>query len=327
MATPKLCEEGLYMAHEREEWPSEEEWLTYFDKYSNWGRWGEDDSLGTLNFVTPEKVREGCAEVREGLLISCARVIEFGRSPAPEAVGEPILHFMSQVAQNAPVSGGYGSLDWIGLPLHSRYITHVDGHSHIIWNGKMYNGQPVSAVSAEFGARKGSVEPFARGVVTRGILLDIAGLHGAKWLEPSYPVGERDLVAAVERQGVNVRPGDIVMMRTGNGAYRRSSEVRNTSSRNTPGPSVRALAWLHKNNIAAFASDVPGEVHPSKYSFGSPFHAVAICAMGLWLIDNADFEELQMACEERGRWTFMVAIGGPRLKNCTGSPVNAIAIL
>jgi kynurenine formamidase len=320
------------MSIEWEEWPSESEWESYFEKYSNWGRWGDDDVLGTLNLITDDKRKRACGLVTTGRQVSCARTIEFGRNlPAEAGGGNAPLHFFSQVAQNAPEAGGYGSHDWIGLPIHGSYITHVDSHAHVVWNRSMYNGQPVSAVTAEFGARKGAIEPFSRGIVTRGILLDIAGLHTVDWLPNGYPIGARDLAAAADKQGVTPEPGDLVMVRTGYGAYRQSDEAKakrsQSATHTVPGLGVRSLQWFRENDTAVIACDVPTEAFPAPYKWLAPFHAVAMAAMGNWIIDNADFEDLTRACRDLGRWEFLVTIGALRLKNTTGSPINPIVVL
>jgi hypothetical protein len=96
--------------------PSEEEWLGYFERLSNWGRWGPGDTHGTLNFITDDVRRSAAALVSEGVAVSCSRLIDFtpGRREDPN---QP-LHFMIRTGTSAPAQGGGGAGDWAVLPLH-----------------------------------------------------------------------------------------------------------------------------------------------------------------------------------------------------------------
>ncbi len=148
--------------------PSEEEWLGYFAALSNWGRWGEDDTRGTLNLITAEQVRRAASLVREGITVSCAREVDFTGS-RKEDPGRA-LHFMNHTGTSAPAHGGGGANDWVILPLHGLVITHLDAHAHMFWDGRMYNGQDARLVTAEQGARRGNLAPAASGIVGRGVL-------------------------------------------------------------------------------------------------------------------------------------------------------------
>jgi hypothetical protein len=197
--------------------PTVEEWLGYFTELSNWGRWGDDDTLGPLNLITPEVRRAAVALVTEGIQVSCAR--DVGWVGPTEDHGRP-LHFMQRTGTAARATGADGASDWVVLPMHGLVMTHLDAPSHMFWDGQMYNGQPASQVTAERGARLGSLAPVADGIVGRGVLLDVAAAHGVEHLEPGYAITPADLDAAAERQHVDVRPGDVLMVRTGYGAAR-----------------------------------------------------------------------------------------------------------
>jgi hypothetical protein len=119
--------------------PSEAEWLDYFQTLSNWGRWGDDDTRGTLNLIMEERVRKAASLVREGITVSCAREVDFTASPKEDP--RRALHFMSNTGSNAAAHGGGGAVDWAILPLHGLTITHLDAHAHMFWDAKMYNGE------------------------------------------------------------------------------------------------------------------------------------------------------------------------------------------
>src|SRR5262249_32852616 len=157
--------------------PSEEEVLNYFKTLSNWGKWGADDERGTLNYITPEKIQYAASLIKEGYSVSCERPITYEASGGPSLV----VHYMTgtgeaQALGAKTVAGGAG--DFSGIAPHGYTITHMDAHSHMFWEGYMYNGKPAHLVTAR-GATKGSIEvPAEQGVVGRGVLLDIARLKG-----------------------------------------------------------------------------------------------------------------------------------------------------
>jgi kynurenine formamidase len=310
--------------------PSEAEWLSYFQTLSNWGRWGDDDTRGTLNLITDECVRKAASLVREGITVSCARDVDFTASPK-EDPGRA-LHFMSQTGSGTAAHGGGGAVDWVILPLHGLTITHIDAHGHMFWDAKMYNGQDAGMVTAEHGARRGSLAPAAGGIIGRGVLLDIAALHGVPWLEAGHEISAAQLDDAAKRQGVQLEPGDILMVRTGYGARRRTDpltgggEGPGERQPGLPGLGAGSLPWMRAHDVAVIGTDTGTETQPSHYSWLAPFHAVAMVAMGMWVVDNYDLEDLAQTCERLGRYEFMVTIATIRLKNSTGSPVNPLAV-
>lgn len=317
--------------------PSEEEWLSYFDSLSNWGRWGENDVLGTLNHISPQSVLAACQSVSEGRTVSCGRLIEFAdKPPVLEAPTAP-LHFMARTGQDAPADSGGGASDWIGMPIHGLYITHLDAHSHMFWKQHMYNGRPARSVAAS-GARRGSVHDIQHGVVGRGVLMDVAALHDADYVGDGYGITGDDLDEAASRQGLSIETGDVVMVRTGYGrrrlepagAMQQGDRGRGDSYDNTlpnlPGLGVASLPWMFGHNVSLVGTDTGTDARPSHYSFLAPFHSVALCAMGMWIIDNLELESLAQTCRELNRWSFLAVIAPLRLKNSTGSPVNPIAV-
>ena len=182
--------------------PTEEEVLAYGRRFSNWGRWGPEDQLGTLNLVTAEKRIQASKLVKEGFSVSCSWTI------SPDLPGETmsqVLHYMTATGEAGPEAEESG--DFIGIAYHGNTITHVDALCHIFSGGKMYNGFPANLVNSELGAEVESVELLAQGVVTRGVLLDIPGLRGVRYLEGPDPILPNDLEEAERVQGVRVESG------------------------------------------------------------------------------------------------------------------------
>ncbi|MCH8310177.1 MAG: cyclase family protein, partial [Chloroflexi bacterium] len=135
--------------------PSEQEVLGYFDSLSNWGRWGEDDQMGTLNFLSQAKVKQAVGLVQDGTTISCSRTVTF---EAEADIPRPPLHYMVESgegwASGEKVSNRttQASIDFFGMVFHGYAITHVDSLAHFFWEGKMYNGRPAHLVSTSMGA-------------------------------------------------------------------------------------------------------------------------------------------------------------------------------
>lgn len=310
--------------------PDEAVVLGYFRALSNWGRWGKDDQLGTLNLVTSTKTRSAVALVKEGISVSCARPIIAESTPDAPL---PPLHFMLASGEGfapgteSPPGQAQSSSDFIGLAFHGTTITHVDSLAHFFWEGQMYNGRPARLITTRQGATVESIELLHQGIVTRGVLLDVARVRRVDWMQPGEGVFPEDLDAAEEACAVRVQQGDVLLIRTGN--YRRRLEKGPWDQSITrPGPHAACLPWFRQREIAMLGSDTPNDVVPSGYErFTRPVHQVGIVAMGLWLIDNCNLEELSRVCAQQGRWEFLLSIGPLPIRYGTGSPANPIAIL
>ncbi len=144
---------------------SNEEWRGYFENLSNWGRWGPDDQRGTLNLINGAKVAAAASLVSEGRQVSCGRLVEFGNRVSVYEAADAPLHFLSSTGARLNADGAGGGTDWVGFQIHGLYMTHLDAPSHQFWNGSMYNGHPAENLTAESGARVGSVELAGSGII------------------------------------------------------------------------------------------------------------------------------------------------------------------
>ena len=302
--------------------PTEEEVLGWMNSLSNWGRWGPDDELGTLNLVTPEKVAQAGRLVREGITVTCARLIV--PEGAADVTSIPPLHWMVRTGESAPASGGGGASDFFGFSFHGLTITHLDALCHQFWDGKMYNGKDAALVTADQKATAGHIDRAQNGFVTKGVMLDITKVKGKQWLDPGEPVFTEDLEAAEAAQGVRVEEGDALMLRLG--WYKRRLELGPPEA-GRPGLHAETIPWLHERGVSILAGDASQDMDPAGYpNLGLPVHRVGIVAMGLWLIDAANCEELAKVCERLNRYDFMFVVAPLRFKNATGSPVNPLAV-
>jgi kynurenine formamidase len=165
-------------------------------------------------------------------------------------------------------------------------------------------------------------------VITRGVLLDVAAAKGVHWIEPGKGVFPEDLEAAEARQGVRVESGDAVLLRTGFGRFRRETVSNPPSQLGAvhPGWHAATLPWLRERDVAIIGCDSATDVMPSGYgNVVLPVHTVGIVAMGLWIIDNCDLEEVAVVAASSGRWEFQLSICPLALSGLTSSPVNPVA--
>jgi kynurenine formamidase len=309
--------------------PTEKDVLKYLDTLSNWGRWGAGDQLGTLNFITPVVRRKAAALVREGVSVSCSRPIS--TDITADTSFQP-LRFMVDSGEGrdtAPLERNLqrrGAAEFIGMVFHGYTITHVDTPAHYFWNGQLYNGRSCNLVTSREGAQVEAVDLLRDGVVSRGVLLDVAALKG-RWLDSGEGVLPEDLEAAERAQGVRVEAGDILLVRTGYYGRRRAEGPRNPGTAGSPALHVASLPWLRERSVAMLGTDTHNDISPLPYPrIGNALHVVGLVAMGLWLIDNGNLEELAQACARYRRWEFMLTVAPLVLERVTGSPVNPIAM-
>lgn len=299
--------------------PSDKEVRTYFETCSNWGRWGDDDSAGTVNLVTPEKRREAAALVRTGRAVSLARRLNTQGGPGN---WNPAQHYL-QV-------GPQFSADYLGMFFHGYATTHIDALCHIFWDGKMWNGKPASNVTSG-GARSGAVDAWSNGIATRGVLLDIPRFRGTPHVTLDAPVRGWEMEAAAAQQGTPLRSGDAVVVYSGRESFYSSGASNVPGVPPSPGLHADCIPVLHKNGAAILVWDQMDATPCGYETFappnpGLPIHVLAIVFMGLPLLDNALLQPLAEACAEEQRWEFMLTVNPLNVRGGTGSPVNPVAI-
>lgn len=305
---------------------SKEEFHRLFESLKNWGKWGTDDTRGTLNYISPEKIIAAAALVKSGRSVSMAIPINTVAGPDNP---NPAIYYM---ANTHDIDIGSGELrfatDFLGMQFHGDCHTHIDALCHIAYRGQLYNGLPASTVSV-LGAAKLDITEYSSGVISRGVLIDAARYRGVKWLEPGEVVTHDEIVAIEKSEGVRLGEGDIMVFRTGH--HRRRLELGAWDAGYTgsgrAGLDPYVAQWMQERKIAAFLPDGDGELVPS-YVEGLqyPLHPLQITAMGMLCSDSLQLEELAKVCEEEQRWEFMVAIAPLRLPRGTGSPFNPIAV-
>jgi kynurenine formamidase len=305
----------------------------YIKRFSNWGRWGPDDEIGTLNFVGLEEVRAAAELVRRGDVISLTLPYDANGCQAGGLRHNPQLVVMasgSDVTAGVQSLGAFGPAKGFGYSddmviLGTQSGTQWDSLSHIFFESKMYNGRDAS-VSSSAGATHNSIEKGLTHFVMRGVLLDVARWAGVDSLEPGHAISADDLDAVAAAQSVEVRRGDAVLVRTGFLGARRG-QWGDYAGGSAPGLSLHTAPWLYEKEIAAIVTDTWGvEVRPCEIDHMSPLHCVALVHMGLIFGEIFDLEALSSNCASDGVYEFQFVAPPLPITGAAGSPLSGLAI-
>ncbi|GAA3294066.1 cyclase family protein [Streptomyces cinereospinus] len=282
---------------------------------TNWGRWGENDEKGTLHHITAAARLRGVTEAREG------RVVPLGRPVSPVLLsgGGPTAH--GSAAMPSPVLQVVNTgvpakavTDVLVLNTHHVGMTHIDAVAHIPFDGHVYPGVPLAEAVAGGTVRHGGTGAFTDGILTRGVLLDLA--PGDR-LSPGHQVTGRDLTDAETRAGVRVEPGDALVVRAG------WSQL-NDPSGSLPAVSLDAVAWMAEREVGLYAGDI-GDRPPAPGT-PLPLHQVALARLGMPIIDCAEVTDLADTCRRLGRFSFLFVAAVPAIQGASGLPVNPLAV-
>jgi len=313
-------------------------------RVSNWGRWGDDDQLGTLNFIDATARLRGVAAVHEGnafplgLPMSEAEGIQMG------FIEGRVNPTRSMICVNNPLSP---DPEWIAssedvVTFAMQCATHWDGLAHVSYGagpdgGKLYNGYPASSVT-EAGTTKLGIQLIGS-LVSRGLLLDVARAKGLEVLDAGYPITPADLDAACELGNLTVEPGDVLLVRTGQAAHLAlpgrpglggAPPKRDLIAYTWPAPglTLATTEWFHARDVAAVATDTMVlEVYPCEdKDLYLPVHLIHLVEMGMIQGQNWFLDELADACAADGRYEFLLDATPLPFTNGLGSPVNPVAL-
>jgi kynurenine formamidase len=297
-------------------------------RVSNWGRWGADDQRGTLNLVTDAVVRRGIAAARQGRVFSLA--IPFDRSGPqwdsknmPDRVNPELNTYAVNIAFTGDTADFTTSDD--SFRMGSQAATHLDALSHAGYEGKLWNGAPSSVVSAEGAARLGIEQVGA--LATRGVLLDVARLHGVDHFDENYAITGDDLERAALAAGVPVEPGDAILVRTGQMHFLRAGDKRRYSMP-SPGLSTQSIPWIRDHDVALVATDtLTFEVYPCEDPrVFMPVHMIQLRDMGLTQGQNWHLDDLAANCASDGQYEFLLTATPLPLTGAVGAPAAPTAI-
>ncbi len=313
-------------------------------RVSNWGRWGPDDQIGTLNLIDGEARRRGAAAVRQGTAFALGLPLSAEEGIQVGFVEGRVNPTRTMVAVNNPLSR---DPEWIAssedvVTMATQCATHWDGLAHVSYGAgpggaTLYNGFPATVVTEEGAGRLGI--HLVKTLVSRGVLLDLPRAKGLEILEPGYPITPEDLDAACALGGTTVEPGDIVLVRTGQAAHLAlpgrpglggAPARRDLVAYTWPAPGLTMLtaAWFHAHDVAAVATDTMVlEVYPGEDDrLYLPVHLLHLVEMGMTQGQNFFLDELADACAGDGRYEFLLDATPLPFTKALGSPVNPVAV-
>ena len=304
------------------------------ERYRNWGRWGDDDVLGTLNFIEDANRAAAAGLVRRGRSFSLALNFD-SNGPQTGARGRvnPI-HLMRETGDDAVAGrqgfphGIGGADDMLFMPLQCG--TQWDGLGHIFDRGMAWNGRPANEVVTPAGDLVTGIEKMAHDVVGRGVLLDVGRVVGDGDLPDGFAITEEHIDATIAAQGSSsaVGRGDLVLVRTGHLSRARRDGWGGYAGGDAPGMSFSTADWLHRTEIAAIATDTWGfEVRPNEFPNAfQPLHQVVIPNMGLLIGEIWDLDGLAADCADDGVYEFLLVAGPLPVTGAVGAPLNPIAL-
>ena len=307
------------------------------DTPSNWGKWGPDDELGCLNYLGTTEALQGVAEISSGE--SFTLQIQMGY---PKAPGDPLWPGREAAKRHNVIDEGFwdrgegkdfpGGLHYADdvATIFTQGSTQYDALGHVWYDGKIWNG--YDAQTTVDGLTKASVLPIAeKGIVGRGVLIDIARHRGKDHLDKAETFTHEDLLAAAESQGVEIRPRDILVIRTGfipywytttpEEFYEDFCEPGLTHSR-------ELVEWFQRMEIPNLVTDtIANEVtFDPESGVALPLHCSLMRDLGVALTEIVWLEELAEACAADGRWSFLYTAAPLKLVEGTGAPVNPVVI-
>jgi kynurenine formamidase len=305
-------------------------------RLSNWGRWGAEDEIGTLNHIRPEDVVAAARLVQKGKVMSLALPFDSkgpqgGKSNYPALGRFNPIHVMTRTGTDA-YSGVLdhrkirASDDILILPLQSG--TQWDGLGHIFYGDHMWNGYDCRTVTSA-GAQKCGIEQTRERMAGRGVLLDVARMLGQEHLPDGFAITNDMLDAAERHFNVTVRRGDFLLVRTGQMEAKMAAQNWDGySGGDAPGLAFETLDWLQQKQVAAIATDTWGvEVRPNQTDEATqPWHWIAIPMMGLTLGEIFFLADLARDCAEDRRYEFMFVAPALPITGAVGSPINPLAI-
>jgi kynurenine formamidase len=291
-------------------------------KVNNWGRWGKTDERGTLNFITDDVVRRAAQSVRSGKRFALGLPLD-NDGPQLGMIPGRVNPLRTMVALKTAFTGDPSEVcfsdDVVVMGLQAA--THWDALAHVTYDNRLWNGFPIESID-ENGARHCGITAVGA-LVSRGVLLDVARAKGVERLEPGYQITPADLDGC----GVDVRSGDIVLVRTGHMGLLKAGDKR-TYGGASPGLTMATSLWFHEHEVAAAATDtMPFEVFPcERDDCLLPVHMLDLVEMGLTQGQNFDLEELAADCAADGVYEFLLDGSPLPFTRGLGAPVQPVAI-
>jgi kynurenine formamidase len=302
----------------------------------NWGRWGDDDEIGALNYLTAKLVLTAVECIRSGRTFTLQ--IQMGRPG-----GDPVWPGRSGVQRYNTIDRGHftagkaapnpGGIEYADdyMACFLQGTTQYDGLGHAWYGDKLYNG--FDAATTIGSLAKASVLPIAeRGIVGRGVLLDIARLRGKESLDRGETFDHTDLLECARAQGAEIRKNDIVLIRTGwlGSFYRKTPEEFYGERFIEPGLkfSRELVEWFHEMEIPNLVTDTIGNELTFDEDTGCAFalHAALMRNLGVLMTEMASLDGLADDCAADSQYDFLYVAAPLKVVGGTGAPVNPVVI-
>ncbi|PYN76111.1 MAG: cyclase [Candidatus Rokuibacteriota bacterium] len=280
-------------------------------------KWGAGDERGAANHMKPDSVLKAVKLVRTGEVVELGHVL----SPTMPMSATRQFNIHTKRTFMNPQSNRRGSNEEVLLSEIGQVGTQFDGFAHQTIEDKVYNCYKLDEISTRTGFTKVGIEKVGS-LITRGVLIDVAGLKGVDMLGDTYEVTVADLEGALQRQNQKLQPGDAVVIHTGWGKLWGKDNAR--YMRSGPGIGVQAAEWLAKQDpMLVGADNVPVEVNPNPDKEVSlPVHQIMLVVNGIYLLENLKLDEL--AAKRVHEFAFVMQ--PLKLQGFTGSTVAPIAI-
>ncbi|NLG46917.1 cyclase family protein [Gordonia sp. (in: high G+C Gram-positive bacteria)] len=302
---------------------------------SNWGKWGPDDEVGSLNYLTPDQVLRGAAQIKRGALFTLQRLIGDpngdpvwpGRSPATREMILDESHWDEGSDGPAFPGGLHYADDKINAFLQGS--TQYDALGHVWYDGKIWNGYDARTTIG--GLDKASVAPIGeRGVAGRAVLLDMARYRGKPYLDPKETFTHRDLIACAEQQGTPIEKRDIIMIRTNHLQlfFEKGDAFYDDFCESGLEYSPELVEWFQDMEIPNLVTDTIANevtVDPST-GVALVLHNALMRNLGIAFTEICNLEALADDCAEDGRYSCFYVAAPLKIHRATGSPVNPVAI-
>lgn len=305
------------------------------DSPRNWGRWGAEDEVGALNYLTQAEVLRGIQAVRQGKTFTLQ--VQMGNPK-----GDPVWPGRNQSQRINVMDHGHflcgkgpvfpGGLEYADdvMFMYLQGSTQYDALGHVWCDDKLYNGFDANTTIG--GMSKASVLPLGeRGIVGRGVLIDIARYRGKRSLDPGETFTHEDLLAAASAQGVEIQKRDIVVIRTGwISAFYEKDRVEFYKNFVEPGLTYSAelVQWFHQMEIPNLVTDtIANEVTVDPVSgCVLPLHVALMSNLGIAFTEIAQLDPLAEDCAEDGQWSFLYVAAPLKVVNGSGAPVNPVVV-
>ena len=307
------------------------------DAPKNWGKWGPDDEVGSLNYLTAEQVLRGIQAVKTGELFTLQTPIGSPRTKSDpvwpdrgSAVRTSIMDngFFERGDVAPPVDGHRYADDTIDMYLQGS--TQYDALGHVWYGDQIWNGYPADTTTGSLS--KASVFPIAdRGVAGHGILIDMARHRGVPFLGPGEGFELEELLAAAASQGTTISPRDVLLVRTG--WTKRFYDIGPAAfyeDFREPGLiySPELVTWFQQMEIPNLVTDLIGNesTYYKETGIEVPLHSALMRNLGVAFTEICDLERLADACSEDRRWTFLYTAAPLKVVGASGAPVNPVVI-